>query len=33
MNLGQDQIAPGIVIAKHGDILEAVRPGMVGFSY
>jgi predicted peroxiredoxin len=31
--LGEDRIAPGIAFSEHGDIVKALHPGMVGFSY
>jgi predicted peroxiredoxin len=33
LKLDKDRLAPGIVLSEHGDILKALQPGMVGFSY
>lgn len=33
MKVSRDNLAPGIVMSEHGDIVEALRPGMVGVTY
>jgi predicted peroxiredoxin len=33
MKVSRENLVPGIVMSEHGDIVEALRPGMVGFSY
>jgi predicted peroxiredoxin len=33
MKVDKDRLAPGIVLSEHGDIMKALQPGMVGFSY
>jgi predicted peroxiredoxin len=33
MKVSKDRLAPGIALSEHGDIVRALQPGMVGFSY
>jgi predicted peroxiredoxin len=33
MKVDKDHLAPGIALSDHGDIVRALQPGMVGFSY
>jgi hypothetical protein len=33
MKVDKDRLAPGIVLSDHDDIVKALQPGMVGFSY
>jgi predicted peroxiredoxin len=33
MKVSREALVPGIVMSEHGDIVEALRSGMVGFTY